>query len=199
MAEGMHLHPALLVQRLSSSSVLFMQHARPFLRFCAALALLYAGYSETIATPLPAPLGPTCMVIVPPAQGKSLSAPRSRKGMMSRHSRFRERLHAWHAMRNLFRKVVDEARTERLAKRSLTYGILAVSALLLAWVPGVGGILLLSILPLGVLAIVNGLKAQHLGSEKTAGLVLGIVSVCLFALVMIFALLFLIGILTLLG
>jgi hypothetical protein len=62
-----------------------------------------------------------------------------------------------------------------------------------------GGILVLGAVPMGVLAIVDGLKARSMGSERSTGLVLGIVAVSLFVLAMIIALLFVVGYLALLG
>jgi hypothetical protein len=178
---------------------MFTKLRRTLLRVFATLAMLCHEPAATFAIPHPPGLYEACIVIVPSVQGTSLPVTRRAKAMISRIGNYPQKLRAWRTLRSLLRTGADDGKADRLAKRSLTFGIIAMSALLLAWLPVVGGILLLGVAPMGVLAIVDGLKARRLGSEKSAGLVLGIVSVSLFVLVMIIALLFLIGVLVLLG
>jgi hypothetical protein len=173
---------------------------RILLRLCASLALLAALPASNCASTLPSGLPGGCVfIIVPQGQVSAVSAKGQGKSLTARIGAFRERLRAFRLWRGMLQKAVDEGKADRLAKRSLTFGIIAMSALLFAWLPIVGGILVLGSVPMGVLAIVDGLKARKMGSERYAGLVLGIVAVSLFLLAMIIALLFVVGYLTLLG
>ena len=148
---------------------------------------------------MPSGLSVHFVVIVPPVYVPAVSAAEQGKLLTPRIGTFRERLRAWREWRGMLRTAEDDGKADRLAKRSLTFGIIAMSALLFAWLPVAGGILVLGSVPMGVLAIVDGLKARKMGSERTTGLVLGIVAVSLFLLAMIIALLFVVGYLTLLG
>jgi hypothetical protein len=173
---------------------------RALLQACASLALLGAVPPAAAATPLPpAGLTASLAVVVPPGESSPAVVHRNGKAGLRRIGTFRERLGVWRAWRSFIRASADDGKADRLAKRSLTFGIISMSALLMAWVPVVGALLLLGAVPMGVLAIVDGLKARRLGSEKSAGLVLGIVSVSLFVLLMILALLVLVGVLVFLG
>lgn len=170
-----------------------------FLQLCAWLVLLAALPASTSASSMPSGLSVPCVVIVPQGQVPAVSAAGHGKSMTPRIPTFRERLRALRALRTVLRTVEDEGKADLLAKRSLTFGIIAMSALLFLWLPSVGIILALGCVPMGILAIVNGLKARHLGSEKSAGLVLGIVSVSLFVMLMLLVLMFAVGLLVLMG
>ena len=75
------------------------------------------------------------------------------------------------------------ARANRKAKNSVTMGIVALSALVAALVfPP----LALATIPLGVLAIVKGQEARKEGATRANGTVLGIVSLSLMLVVVIF-------------
>jgi len=173
---------------------------RHLLQVCATLAFLAAMPVAASATP-PPPVGPTASlaVIIVPGQPSPSVLDRQGRAGVGRLGTLRERIAAWRAWRSFIRKADDDGKADRLAKRSLTFGIISMSALLMAWVPVVGALLLLGAVPMGVLAIVDGLKARRLGSEKSAGLVLGIVSIFLFVLLMILALFVLVGVLVFLG
>ncbi|NDC76865.1 MAG: hypothetical protein EBZ67_03165 [Chitinophagia bacterium] len=173
---------------------------KAILQLCASLVLLAPLPASTSASTLPSGLsGGGVFIIVPPGQLPAVSAKGQGKSLTARIGAFRERLRALRVWRGMLRTAVDEGKADRLAKRSLIFGIIAMSTLLFAWLPVAGGILVLGSVPMGVLAIVDGLKAGKMGSERTTGLVLGIVAVSLFLLAMIIALLFVVGYLTLLG
>lgn len=75
------------------------------------------------------------------------------------------------------------ARANRKAKNSVTMGIVALSALVAAIVfPP----LALATIPLGILAIVKGQEARKEGATRANGTVLGIVSLSLMLVVVIF-------------
>lgn len=173
-------------------------HRHTLPQLFASLAILAAVPFDATAAlcPSPRPASFAVVVVVP---GPAAPNVREKGAATPRMGSFRERLRAWRTLRSLLRTAMDDGKADRLAKRSLTFGIIAMSTLLMAWLPVLGGILLLGVVPMGVLAIVDGLKARRLGSEKSAGLVLGIVSVSLFVLFMLVALLILVGVLVFLG
>lgn len=157
---------------------------RPILPVLACLALLVST-PTVFAARLPTQTSDPIAVIIPSSSSPSKHALRRQKAGFPR-------LGIRRASRDTTKipYQADGERADRMARQSLTLGITSLAAIMLGWVPVAGWILALAAVPLSVLALVKGYKAKKSGSEKTTGVVFGYISLGLFMLAMIAAVLF---------
>lgn len=151
---------------------------------------LIAAVSLFLFTPLPAgTLSVSPILVIVPSPKLQVSKVARQRLRVPLAARLTERLQRWLEGRTAAGAEDDPEKADRLAKQSLSLGIISLVSLLTIWIPVVGFFLFLASLPVGILALIKGQKAKKMGSEKLIGMIFGAVSMGLFLITIILALL----------
>jgi hypothetical protein len=151
------------------------------------LLILSATDSVAVVTPQ----GATMAIIIPEYQkGMGQKARIAKTSAKARIGFFQRAKITWQTVRQLRKgwlAAEDPTEGDRLAKSSRTLGIIGISLLGGIIIPYVGSVAFLGALVLGIIAIVQGRSARRLGSKEKTGEKLGYITVGIWLLFLILA------------